>query len=460
DSGTIWVGTVNGLSRYQNGRWTTWTKSRGLPEASIDAIAMDNRNGLWLISAGDLIRVDLASLHESGPVAQLSYTRTDGLRLINGSISSSPIIIRGRQGRMWIATMDGAAVFDPARLIRNRVPPPVVIEQVTVDGQALDIASGEVHYRGRNLQITYTGLSLTAAERARFRYRMNGVDQDWTDAAARRAVAYVDLKPGSYRFQVAAANNDGVWNEQGSSVAIVVDPYFYQTTWFAAICVGIALAIAWGIHQIRVRQVVTRLQVIAAERARFSRELHDSLLQGFSGVIYQLEAAVKLFDLAPAKSKKGLEKALDQADKSLREARQLITSMRIPALDNATLSEALRSTTVELTAGTTVEFHYEVKGRAKPLHYDVEANLFLIAREALTNSLKHSNATRIRMELNYTSGVRLTVEDNGAGFDTDAARVKEGHQGFRGMEERARTIGGQFTVTGSPGKGARIEVSL
>src|SRR5262249_326319 len=275
DSGTIWVGTVNGLSRYQNGRWTTWTKSRGLPEASIDAIAMDNRNGLWLISAGDLIRVDLASLHESGPVAQLSYTRTDGLRLINGSISSSPIIIRGRQGRMWVATMDGAAVFDPARLIRNRVPPPVVIEQVTVDGQALDIASGEVHYRGRNLQITYTGLSLTAAERAGFRYRMNGVDQDWTDAAARRAVAYVDLKPGSYRFQVAAANNDGVWNEQGSSVAIVVDPYFYQTTWFAAICVGIALAIAWGIHQIRVRQVVTRLQVIAAERARFSRELHD-----------------------------------------------------------------------------------------------------------------------------------------------------------------------------------------
>ena len=460
DSGAIWVGTARGLSRYQSGKWSTWTKSDGLPEGSIDAISTDIRNGLWLCSGGELLRMDLASLSQSAPTGHLTFARTEGLRMINGSASPSPTITRDRQGRIWVASMDGAAIIDPAKLVRNTVPPPVVIERVTADGKALDTASGVVHFQGRNLQIAYTGLSLTAAERVRFRYRMAELGRNWTDAEAHRDVTYVDLKPGNYSFQVTAANNDEVWNEKGATLAIVVDPYFYQTTWFGALCLAVIAAIAWGVHQFRVRQVVTRVQLIAAERTRFSRELHDSLLQGFTGVIYQLEAAVKLFDLAPAKSKKGLEKALDQADKSLREARQLITSMRIPALDSATLSEALRSTTAELTAGTTVDFHFEAKGRAKPLHYDVEANLFLIAREALTNSLKHSGATRIHMELNYAGGVKLAIEDNGAGFDADAARTKEGHHGFRGMEERARAISAQFTVTSSPGKGARIEVSL
>jgi signal transduction histidine kinase len=240
-----------------------------------------------------------------------------------------------------------------------------------------------------------------------------------------------------------------------------VDPYFYQTTWFAALCVTSALLLAWGIHRLRMRRVVARFQLVAAERVRFSRELHDSLLQGFSGVVYLLEAAARQFEAAPEASKQRLEKALDQADQSLREARQMIVSMRIPALENSSLPEALRTSTHQLMSDMAVAYQFEVKGRVRQAPYDVEANYFLIAREAVSNSLNHASASRIRLELSYSpKELRLTVQDDGVGFETEAALTKAGHWGFRGMRERARQIGATFTSETAPGCGCTIHVTV
>src|SRR5262249_10311074 len=151
---------------------------------------------------------------------------------------------------------------------------------------------------------------------------------------------------------------------------------FYQTLWFAAICVASVLMIAWLAYWIKMRRVVARFRLIAAERARFGRELHDSLLQGFTGVVYQLEAAARQFDAAPDASKARLVKALDQADTSLREARELITSMRIPALENSTLPEALSATAAQMVSGMPLNFDFEIHGRPQQGHYDIEANAF------------------------------------------------------------------------------------
>lgn len=460
--GVIWVGTGDSLNRFRDGRWTKWTKAEGLPEGGVQSIVEDEAGGLWLMTPAGVLRLSRSSLDGSvKALPYILYGRTEGLRLVSNAAMTTPRLTRGRDGRLWVCTEDGVAAIDPSRVRSNPVPPPVAIEQVIADGKSLDPDSTvEAVFRGHvDLQITYTGISLMVPERVRFRYRMDGLEPDWTEAGTRRNVAYVNLLAGSYRFQVIASNNDGVWNEAGAVLALRVVPYFYQTKSFAVACLMAALLFAWSVHRLKMRRVVARLQLIAAERTRFSRELHDSLLQGFSGVVYLLEAAARQFDAAPEVSKQRLERALDQADQSLREARQMIVSMRIPALENSTLPEALRATTVQMTSGVPVDFEFEVKGRERPGRYDAQANVFLIAREAVTNALSHAAATRIRLELGYTQKeLHLAIQDDGAGFDPEAAMAKDGHWGFRGMRERARQIGATFTIDSASGRGTRIDV--
>ena len=457
--GVIWAGTGSGLSRYRDSRWTTWTTAQDIPEGGVQAIIDDQAGELWLTTPASVLSLPLAAL--DGPLKQLQpvlYGRTEGLRLGQGM--TNPRLTRSRDGRVWVCTEDGVAAIDPARVKSNPIPPPVAIEQVIADGKSYD---PDLHnaaaFRGRDLQIVYTGVSLMAPERVRFRYRLKGLSNLWTDAGSRRNVAYVNLPPGHYRFQVTASNNDGLWNNAGADFALRVDPYFYQTLWFALLCLLSATTLAWFVHRLKVRRVVSRLQLIAAERTRFGRELHDSLLQGFSGVVFLLEAATRQFHTAPELSKQQLDRAVEQADRSLREAREMIASLRIPALENHTLAEALRMTAAEMVSGLAVNFQFEIKGHVEQAPYNVEANLFMLAREAVTNALNHAAASRIRLELHYTpQGLHLTVQDNGAGFDPEMAMAKAGHWGLRGMRERARLIGAIFTMDSAPGRGATMHV--
>jgi signal transduction histidine kinase/ligand-binding sensor domain-containing protein len=459
--GTVWAGTGDGLSRFRDSRWATWTAAQGLPEGGVQGIVEDGSGGLWLLTPAGVLRLPLKSL--DGPPRPLQfvlYGRTEGLRLGNGM--TNPRLTHSRDGRIWVCTEDGVAAIEPARMKPNPVPPPVVIEQVIADGKNYDPnLRGEIAFRGHDLQIVYTGVSLMVPERVRFRYRLEGLDSRWTDADTRRNVSFLNLPPRHYRFQVIACNNDGLWNTVGADFALRVDPYFYQTKWFALLCLTAITLAVWSAHRLKVRRVVSRLQLIAAERVRFGRDLHDSLLQGFSGVVFLLEAAARQFETAPEAAKQRLERAIDQADRSLREAREMIVSMRIPALENNTLPDALQTTVAEMVADASVDLQFEVKGRPEQGPYNVEANLFLLAREAVTNALKHASARRIRLELCYTPNeLCLTIQDDGVGFEPEAAATKAGHFGFRGMQERARMIRGRFKVNSAPGSGSTIEVAV
>jgi signal transduction histidine kinase/ligand-binding sensor domain-containing protein len=459
--GTIWAGTGDGLSRFRDSQWTTWTTAQGLPEGGVQGIVEDDTGGLWLLTPAGVLRLPLSSLDlPAKPLQVVLYGPTEGLRL--GSGMTNPRLTRSRDGRIWVCTEDGVAAIEPARMRRNPVPPPVVIEQVIADGRNYDPAMrGEIAFRGHDLQIVYTGISLMVPERVLFRYRLEELDDKWTEAGTRRNVSYMNLPPGHYRFQVIACNNDGLWNNAGAGFSLRVDPYFYQTKWFALLsAVAIALMV-WSAHRLKVRRVVSRMQLIAEERVRFSRELHDSLLQGFSGVVFLLEAATRQFETAPELARQRLDRAVDQADQSLREAREMIASLRIPALENNTLAEALRTTVEQMVSGTRVAFQFDVKGRAQKSPYNVEANLFMLAREAVTNALTHASARQIRVELCYTpKELHLAIQDDGVGFDPDAAAAKAGHWGFRGMRERARLIGARFTVDTAPGRGTAIDVAV
>jgi ligand-binding sensor domain-containing protein/signal transduction histidine kinase len=464
--GSVWVGTGGGLSRFRRGRWTTWTAKQGLPDGGVQGIVEDDRAGLWLMTGSGILSLPLAALDNfpdgaPGNLAFKLYGLTEGLRLAGSANLANPRIAKSNDGRLWVCTQDGVAVIDPSRIRGNPVRPPVVIEQLVVDGRPMDTSSpAGIEFRGREVQVNYTGLSLTVPERVRFRYRLEGLDQNWTEAGARRYVAYVNLPPAKYAFHVLACNNEGVWNTTGASLAFEIAPEFYQTKWFVPLCVAAAALLVWGAYWMRVRRLLSRFQLVAQERARMMRELHDSLLQGFSGVVYQLEAVSRLCESNPEVGKRRLERAIDQAEQSLQEARRAIMSMHLPEFENATLAEALNAAGNRAVEGSSIAFQLAVKGRVRELPYEMQANMYLVGREAIVNAVNHAGARKISAQLVYSAKcVSLIVQDDGVGFDLAAAKAKKDHRGVIGMHERAKHIGATLTIESASGQGARIELA-
>jgi signal transduction histidine kinase/streptogramin lyase len=460
----VWVGTGSSLSRWRNRRWTTWGTSEGLPDAFLYGMVEDDAGGFWVLTPAALLRLDRAELDRTAdgaprPLRVASYGAADGLHLMSWAVPS-PRIVKAADGRVWICESTGLAVVDPATLRRNAIPPPVHIEQLQWNGKPADTAAGLASFKAGEVHIAYTGISLSAPDRVRFRYRLEPKGE-WIDAAARRDVTYAGLAPGRYRFHVAAANRDGIWNEEGAAIEFRVEPYFYQTVWFALAC-GAAVGLTFlALHRLRIRRLRQHFELVAQERARVTREIHDSLLQGFTGVVYQLDAAARQFESDPTESRRTLEGALDRADEAMREAREMLSTMRLPALEDHTLPEALAETGARLTRDTGAAFQSKVRGSVEPLRYEVQANLFLIGREAIANAAMHAGASRIDIRLDYTDKEFLmAVQDNGKGFDAGQAEDRNGHWGLRNMRERARSVGAGFSLETAPGKGTRIEVRV
>jgi signal transduction histidine kinase/ligand-binding sensor domain-containing protein len=462
-SGAVWVGTREGLSRFRKSQWTTWTSRQGLPPGGVQAIIQDTYRHLWLVTSSGLLRAEMPDLDRQpdGVGQQLSlaiYGPNDGIRLAEGVPTANPRIAISGDGRLWFSTDDGLAGMNPAPVRSNGLPPPVLVEQMTVDGKPLRIAPAEIALRSHSVEFEYTALSLTLPEAIRFRYQLEGFDKDWIDAGARRQIAYASLPPRHFRFHVIACNNDGVWNTAGAAVAFRCEPFFYQTWWFVAVCCGVLGLCAWLVHRYRLGLLRSRFQLVLDERARLTRELHDTLLQGFTGVVFQLEAASRQLLSSPGDGRRRIDLALEQADQSLKEARQALSCLRLPALENTPLPDALAEAARQIVDGTSIRFHMELKGTVRELPYEVQANLFIIAREAMNNAMSHAKPGRISLELDYSpDGTRLAVQDDGIGFDPQVPQ-QAGHLGVTGMRERARKIAGSLTVESGAGRGTTVEI--
>ena len=201
DGGALWVGTAEGLSRFREGRWTTWTARHGVPD-NIYEIIEDRLSGFWLMTGTGLYRLNRADL-EPAPqngrhIAALHLDRNEGLRISSKPGMCGHYLARSVDGRLWIATEDGVAIVDPARLHSNTIPPPVMVEQMLIDGKPADLqAPSGVVFRGREIQISYTGLSFSSPEGVRFRYRLDHLDRAWTEAghAAQRGLCEPVARP-------------------------------------------------------------------------------------------------------------------------------------------------------------------------------------------------------------------------------------------------------------------------
>lgn len=478
--GALWAATEEGgLSRIKDGRITTLTSSNGLPCDTIHWTIEDDDRSLWLYTACGLVRIARSELDAwiADPQHRIETTvwdTADGVRLHPISPSSfGPTVTKSPDGKLWsLIGGEGVSVVDPHHLAVNRLPPPVYVEQVTADGKTYDAAQGlRLPPLVRDLAIDYMALSFVAPEKVRFRYMLEGQDPDWKEVVNDREVQYSNLGPGPYRFRVMACNNSGVWNEEAALLDFSIDPAFYQTTWFRLACVAVFLALLWAAYQVRARQLAHQfnmtLEARVSERTRIARELHDTLLQSFQGLLLRFQSVLKMLPERPLEARQRLESALDQGAEAISEGRDAVQGLRSSASEMNDLANGIIAMGQQLTADTSASespaIDVEMEGAMRDLNPVVRDEAYRIAGEALRNAFRHARARRITVELRYDKRqFRLLVRDDGKGLDEQALQraAAAEHFGLPGMRERAESVGGWLEVRTRLESGTEVELSI
>jgi signal transduction histidine kinase/ligand-binding sensor domain-containing protein len=480
--GALWAATAAGLSRINNSRITTLTTRNGLPCDAVHWTIADGDRSRWLSMSCGLARISSTELDAwiadpNRSVKTDVLDGTDGVRTVATPIGFSPPAARVADGRLWFAAPNGVGVVDPRRLPFNTLPPAVHIEQIVADRQTYDTLTntGEgvrLPPLVRDLQIDYTALSFVAPEKVRFRYQLEGYDPDWEDVGTRRQAFYNDLPPGNYRFRVTASNNSGVWNETGAFLDFSVAPAYYQTVWFRGLVLMVAATLLWAGYRYRLRQVAyefdARLHERVNERTRIARELHDTLLQSFHGLLFRFQAANNMLPDRPGEARQKFESAIDQAAQALTEGRDAVQNLRLAGVDTTDLAVAITTLSEELSAADTDGIdakpvvNVAVSGTPRDLHAVLRDDIYRIAGEALRNAFRHSHARHIEVEVRYDEKqLQLRVRDDGNGIDVKVLEErKAGHFGLPGMRERAELIGGHLDVWSQAGIGTEVDLKV
>lgn len=467
---SVWGVTEKGLVWWHDGKHDLLTAKNGLPCNELYTAVKDDAGTSWFYTRCGLLGIDNSEIKKwqqdtSTLVAVRLLDVFDG---VQASITPlQPQSARSADGRLWFANDIFLQFFSPKKFTTNKVAPNVVVEHITADGKEHPARDNiRLPALTRNLQIDYTALSFLAPQKIRFRYKLDGRDTDWQDPHTRRQAFYDDLSPGNYTFRVIACNNDGVWNETGATLEFSVAPAFYQTAWFAAVCLGAFVVLLLVLYQFRVRQVAAairaRMEERLGERERIARELHDTFLQSVQGLILRFHAVTKQIPVhEPARET--MEKALDRADSVLSEGRDRVRNLRYNAAATSSLPSTIRSVAEEHAQGTKTEFRVLLEGTERQLHPMVLEEANSIACEATINAFRHAEALHIEVEIIYDSKqLRLRIRDDGRGIAPAILETggRAGHWGLQGMRERARKIGAQLDFWSRPGSGTEVELRI
>jgi signal transduction histidine kinase/ligand-binding sensor domain-containing protein len=472
-SGHIWVSGELGLALFDRGRFVPVVSVSGDPFTGITGIIETSAGDLWLNGDQGIVHVSRADVSRLLRVPDFKvhvriFNALDGVLGTAQALRPIPSAVETPDGRLWFQTTAGLVLIDTTQTVRNALPPPVTIRSIRSNGvrhpASTDILS--LPPGTQSVQIDYIAGSLSVPERVGFRYRLEDLDREWQDPGNRREAFYTNLDPGDYTFHVIASNNDGVWNTIGASVRFTILPTVYQTKWFRGLCMLAFLALLTVLFRMRALQISTqvrsRLEVRLAERERIARELHDTLLQGFQGLILRFQAAADMVsEREPARE--AMERTLERADGLLDESRARVKDLRHPSSGLVALEEALATEGEQLAADYPGEFSITAEGLPRALHPIVREETLLLGREALVNAFRHAQATRIEAELHYgDTGLRMRVRDNGCGIDP-AVLTKGGllgHWGLLGMRERSKTLSARLDMWSTAGAGTEIDLRV
>jgi signal transduction histidine kinase/ligand-binding sensor domain-containing protein len=474
--GALWAATEGGLSRVQNGRVVTLTGKNGLPCDAAHWTIEDDDRSLWLSMACGLVRIARPELDawvagSKRTIQTTIFDSSDGVRSLAFSGGYSPQVAKSKDGKLWFLPLDGVSVIDPRHLPFNKLPPPVHIENITADRTTHEASSKlRLPPLVRDLVIEYTALSLVAPEKNRFRIKLEGRDPDWKDMGNERKAFYNDLPPRNYRFRVMASNNSGVWNEAGDSFDFSIDPAYYQTSWFRVSCAAAFLGLLWALYRYRLHQIAQQFNTRLDERTRIARDLHDTLLQSFHGLMFRYQAVRNMLPRRPEEAMEELDEALERTEEALVEGRDAIHNLRASTTVTNELAQAVTALGVEMShemaaqdsAANSARFQVVVEGPPQELHPILRDEIYAIAREAVRNAFRHAQAHDIEVQITYNlSSFRLCVRDDGRGIDPAiVAEGRGGHYGVPGMRERAKRIGGKLDVWTESGAGTEVELSI
>ena len=463
----LWTGASDGLRGLIGSRFVHINMGRRL-RIGVVGIVEDADGDLWIGTGSGIMcvtraEIEKAVVHPEYEVnSRVFDSAADGLAGLPVTFGN-PSEVREASGRLWFVTGRGLTALDPRALKSIRAATTVKIESAQVDERAFAVAAGARLPRGADrLAIDYSVLDLATPWRTQFKYQLEGFDSRWIDAGTHRQAVYTHLPPGNYRFRVAASNADGSWSEASAEWPFVVAPMFYQTYWFYASSL-VALAVAlWAAWKMRVRRIRRQFALLIGERARLSREIHDTLLQSLVGVALQFDALSANMDAA-SPERQQLIRIRKEVEGYIREARHSIWNLRKPVIGQRDLAAAIREAARRVTSGHAVGFGFTVVGTPFPCPPETEEQLVRICQEAVLNAVRHANPSNVHVELRYESdAIVLHVTDDGLGFDPETIVPLEaaGHYGLVSMRERAAQVGGVFTLRSSQRAGTSIEARV
>lgn len=479
--GTLWVGTYDGgLSRYRDGKFFTYNLANGLFNNGVFSILEDGGGNFWISCNRGIYRVAKQELNDlaDGKLPRLNsvaYGKTDGMLNTECNGGRQPSAIRAADGKFWFPTQNGVVVVDPRAVTINPAPPPVRIESVLVERAPVDPAQGITLRANRdNLEIRFTGISFIKPEQVKFRYRIEGLSNNWTDLGTIREVYFPSLPPGEYTFHVIAANSDGVWNPDGARIKLFVRAPFWRRPWFIAGVVLLVLLAGFFVVRSRIKELQRRqrvqqefsrqlLESQEQERQRIAAELHDSI--GQSLLIIKNRAFIALGDLdEPDTVKEQLEELSESATQAIEECREISYNLRPYQIERFGLTktlEAIFRRISEVSSIRTVVDAVSIDGLFTP---ETENNLYRVVQESVNNIIKHSGATEARLAIEHADGrVSLMIRDNGRGFDQEqVTREASKRTGFGliGMAERMRLSGATYEIDSEPDRGTKIRIGI
>lgn len=469
-TGVLWVATADGgLSYFDGQRFHVASDvvASGARENKIEGMIVDGRGALWLRMDRGVRRLAASWLYDcvtrgSCSVTSTRYGIADGLPNEELVFGASAVPWRAADGEVWFPTRGGVAVADAENLHVAAIAPPVVVQRLLVDdaAQSLTASPVSVPFGHSRITIEYVGLSFLAPAEVRHRFMLKGFDDHWTEAGARRSATYTNLPPGTYAFAVQAANREGAWSATGASLRFRVIPPWYRRWWFLVIAALLVLLLLVAVYLLRLRVLRREFNAVLAERNRMAREIHDTLTQDFVATSLQL-------DIIGQQLKSGqTEQAMAQVKQTrrlvtdgLEEARRSIWELRANHSQDSLPTRMSRL--VQRDTFAAISPRLDVGGAYRALEPRMEREILRIAQEALSNVLRHAEATETVVELRYLPDVlRLRVRDNGRGFVVDSAVAKQGHFGLLGMRERALSIDGSLEIVSAPGGGSVVTLRV
>jgi len=478
--GSLWVGTSGGLARHSAGQWTSFSRAIGLANRSIGYLLEDARGNLWMGSSAGLLRAPKSALNDlaadrATAVPIQTFGKPEGLPTRACTQGAQPAACRDQQGQLWFPTVKGLVTVDPALITLNTNEPPVIIESVAVDGQpqgtnslrSLPLESVTLPPGKETLDIDFTSLNLSAPDKGLFRYKLEEHERLWNDVqATTRSVRYSKLPPKQYRFRVIACNEDGIWNQAGSSLLVTVLPPFWQEWWFLTLVTLALLGLIVGsVHYVSTqklqRQLVTLRQqeALEKERARIARDLHDQLGANLTQVALLGEMAESDKDL-PHEVEGYAQQICQTARDTTRALDEIVWTVN-PSNDTLDgLINYVCKYAQEYLALAGLRYRIEVPPQLPgiPITPELRHNVFLASKEAVNNVVKHAQATSawLRLELE-PSQFTLEIEDDGRGLA--AGDEAKGRNGLRNMRRRMEDVGGRFEARPGNGCGTCIRLT-